>query len=461
MLGAAVALSVLACSKKDSSSPAPARSTAQVGSGSRPATWNFVLVTIDTLRADAVGAYGGEWKTPHLDAFAEESMLFQHAFATAPFTGPSHASILTSRHPSKHGVIFNGNRVRGSASQESVFVSEHLKDQGYATAAIVSMGPTSERYGFGRGFDYFDDDCWPAHGDNASDGACIIDRTRRWLERRRKDQRFFVWVHLFDPHFPYVCPAGMYQQQGLDPKEFVVRTKRRLHTMPAEQLRKAYLADVYEADHHFGQLLQIISDLGLRPTTVIGVTSDHGEYLGEHGLYGHSRLYDEVLHVPLMIAAPGLRPERRSDLVSIIDLAPTALDLLGLPPMPSAQGRSVVQQSASSEVPPVFAEWRDFGVVCSEHEAKEGDFQLSIRTDDEKLIIDWLFPDAGSQLFDLEKDPHEQENLYRVDGDEADTLGDALERHIKKDLDPNHLGRSDIEIDPQAMKMLRALGYVE
>lgn len=440
----------------------PAWTKAAPGPAAEGRAPNFVLVTIDTLRADAVGAYGAERKTRNLDAFAKQALVFENAFATAPFTGPSHASILTSRHPSKHGVVFNGHRVKGKASTDSVFVSEHLKKHGYATAAIVSApSPAQRKFGFGRGFDHFHDKCRPAHGDEASDGACVIAEARRWLENRPKDHPFFLWVHLFDPHFPYICPPEVYEKQGLDPKRWVVKNKRQLRKMTNEDVRKAYLADVYEGDLHFGELMNAIADLGLRPGTVVAVTSDHGEYLGERGFYDHHRLYDEVLQVPLMISAYGRPPARRSDLVSTMDLVPTALEILGVPAMPSAQGRSALDIDEAAPSPPIFAEWRHFRVVKDRENAREGDFQLGVRTSSNKLVADWLFPEQGSMLFDLRTDPEEANNLFSTDAETRKRLTATLEKHIEKDIDPKLLDRSDIEIDPETMKMLKALGYVE
>lgn len=422
---------------------------------------NFVLITIDTLRADAVGAYGGEWKTPHLDAFAERATVFEQAFSTAPFTGPSHASILTSRHPSKHGIIFNGHRVRGKASAESTFVSEHLKKQGFVTAAVISPSPTRKKFGFGRGFDSFHESCEPAHDDTAADGACIAAQARQWLQERPRGRRFFLWVHFFEPHFPYAGPAEMYEQQGLKPEDWIVTRMSKLQKMPDARVRKAYLADVYEGDHYFGALMQALSDLGLTRDTLVAVTSDHGEYLGEHDRYGHDGLYDEVLHVPLMIASPGRPSGRRSELVSTIDLVPTALELLAVPPMPSAQGRSLLNPAKDEPVPSVFAEWRHYRVVTRRRRAEPGDYQLGVRTPSSKLIVDWLFPEEGSMLFDLERDPNEQRNRLDTDEKQAKFMGAILERHKERELEEQHLEQSDIQIDSQTMKMLEALGYVQ
>lgn len=462
-VGAAITFAFAAlftgCTKKKSANPAWAEAAeAQLASDQRPR--NLVLVTIDTLRADAVGAYGSEWKTPNLDAFAKRAVVFDRAFSTAPFTGPSHASILTSRHPSKHGVVFNGHRVRGKASPDSVFVSEHLATHGYATGAVVSApSPVSKRYGFARGFDRYHQSCKAAHGDVAADGACIVTQSRRWLAEQKPDQPFFLWVHLFDPHFPYIAPAHIYDELGLDADKLVVTQMSRLKKLDPKRARKAYLVDVYEGDQHFGDLMKALVDLGLMKTTAVVVTADHGEHLGEHGRYEHSGLYDEVLHVPLMIAAPGLHPERRPELVSTIDIVPTLLDTLELPAMSSAQGRSVAERG--DRIEPVFAEWRHFRVVTNRAKAKQGDFQLGVRTDDHKLIVDWLFPDEGTMFFDLRTEPKEENNRFDLENSSVKTLSAILDAHIEHDLSLEHLQRSDIAIDPKTMKMLQALGYVE
>lgn len=448
------------CTKKKPEPPAwAAPGKAQLAMEQPPK--NFVLVTIDTLRADALGAYGGEWKTPHLDAFAKQALVFEKAFVTAPFTGPSHASILTSHHPSKHGVIFNGHRVRGEVSPDSVFVSEHLEARGYDTGAVVSArpSPVNKRYGFSRGFDHYHQSCRPAHGDVAADGACIVAKSREWLQQRGKEKPFFLWVHLFDPHFPYIGPDSIYEAQGLDRKEHAVKSMGRLRKMGPERARKAYLADVYEGDHYFGALMQSLVDLGLMRNTVVAVTSDHGEYLGEHGRYEHSRLYDEVLHVPLMISAPGLEPGRRAELVSTIDLVPTALELLRLPAMASAQGRSVLKEGDDPK--PIFAEWRHFRVVNKPEKAREGDFQIGVRTDANKLIVDWLFPEDGTMFFDLRGDPKEETNRFDPESTDVEALSRTLDEHIEQDLERENLQRSDMEIDPKTLEMLEALGYVE
>lgn len=417
---------------------------------------NLLLVTIDTLRADAVGAYGGEQPTRGLDRLAERSVVFENAYSTAPFTGPSHASILSARHPSKHGVLFNGHRVRGQATEDSVFVSEHLRGLGYRTGAVVSAAPVRAEYGFGRGFDVFEEDCPAMPGEAGADGECVLAAARRFLTE--PDQApFFLWVHLFDPHYPYTGPPYLWRERGLDPERDQLRAELGPETAPKEKLRAAYLADVAQADGYLERLLDLVEGAGLANETVVVVTADHGEYLADHDLFGHHGLRDEVLHVPLLIAGPGLAPGRDERLVSTLDAIPTALDLMGVPPLASGQGRSRVSKDVVTDA--VFAEWRHFNVVSGK-KVWPGSFQLGVRTESRKLIQDRLFPDAGL-LFDLSKDPAENRNLFGATSASPDALHARLERHVADDLEKEHVRRGDLPFDETTLERLRKLGYVE
>jgi arylsulfatase A-like enzyme len=166
---------------------------------------NLILVTVDTLRSDFLGVYGHEEPvSPNIDLMASRALIFERAYSTAPFTAPSHASILTAQHPSTHGVIFNGHRAPVTISGTSVTIAEHLQAEGFETAAVVSAGPLHSKYGFGRGFNEYHLVQRSAHGDLGGDGARVIQKAAEWLDSRRPGERFFLWVHLFDPHLQYV-----------------------------------------------------------------------------------------------------------------------------------------------------------------------------------------------------------------------------------------------------------------
>ncbi len=419
-------------------------------------TDNLLLVTVDTLRADAVGAYGSEQPTPALDRFAGRSVVYERAFSTAPFTGPAHASILSARHPSKHGVIFNGHRVAGEAGADSVFLSEHLRDAGYRTGAVVSAEPVTREFGFARGFDSFEQDCPRVPGDVGADGECVVGSARKFMEEHRGEP-FFLWVHLFDPHYPYAGPGWLWRERGLDAEKHQFDEPLSNGGTPPAKLRAAYLADVAQADGYFGRLMEVLDGLGLTGRTVVAVVADHGEHLGEHESFGHHGLRDEVLHVPLMIAAPGLAARRDPRLTSTIDIAPTVLELLGLPPLSSAQGRSL--SSASASRPVVFSEWRHFNIVSGGN-VWPGAFQFGMRTEGHKLIQDRLFPEE-SLVFDLSDDPGEERSLFVEKPALSAKLQGQLQRHVSRDLDAEHVRRTRLPFDEETLGKLRALGYVE
>ena len=413
---------------------------------------NLLLVTIDTLRADRLGAYGGDPRvSPRLDALARESLLFERAYATAPLTGPSHASILTGQHPSTHGIVFNGHRVPAPIAAGSVTLAEHLRDLGFATAAIVSGGPLDAEYGFARGFGDFQRIRTPGSPDHGGEGAAVTRAAIDWL--RGRAEPWFLWVHYFEPHLPYLASPEIYRTLGARP---VIVTWKNAARLPVADVRRSYGAEILETDRSVGALLDFLDEAGTTARTLVALTADHGDYLGEHGFYGHHGLYDGVLHVPLWFASPALgSPRRVSTPVSTIDLAPTVLDLLGLPPMSAVQGRSLVAADGATSRP-VFAEYRHYALVEGESAALPADHLTSVRDGDHKYIRDMRVPGA-SRLFDTRVDPGELRDLS--------PLAPAVLAHMERTLD-RHVAEigadaatAPIEIDAEGRAMLRELGY--
>ncbi len=420
---------------------------------------NLILITLDTQRADFLGSAGyPEVVSPHLDRLAERSLLFENAYATAPFTGPSHASILTGQHTSTHGVIYNGHRARSLAiGAKSVTLAEHLGQAGFNTKAVVSGGPLDARFGFGRGFEGYNLVPQMGYPDSGGDPAQVTRRAGNWLldwKHTGQQERFFLWVHYFVPHLPYLNrPAGR-DSLGIAFAQTV--DEANVATLPVQDVRQAYRAEVFEMDRFIGELLAKLEKLELADDTIIAVVGDHGEYLQEHGLTNHHRLYDEVLHVPMFIHWRDLKAvERRGAAVSTVDLVPTLLELLGVAEMPTAQGRSL-RRAAASE--PVFAEWRDFRLL-GDHDPRPGDFLVSVQDGQQKLIRDLLFP-TSSLCFDLAVDPNETNNLYGEDHPLTNELGALLDGHLKNGLPHGLAGIDDIQIDEKSLEMLRSLGYV-
>ncbi len=294
----------------------------------KAAGFNVLVVTFDTVRADAIGCYGDpRAKTPNVDRLASHGARFARAIAPAPTTMPSHSTLFTGLDPLTHGVHNNGTFRLGD---ERTTLAERLAAQGYHTAAVIGAFVLESRFGLGQGFEVYQDEL---HQDGAAEGAAhfverkagtVADHALAWLAKR--DARpFFLWTHFFDAHLPYMAP-----------EEYLKGQPRRDVSGPwdAEANRREYLAEVAYADHELGRLLDALGTETLARTLVV-FTSDHGEGLGEHGEYTHSRLiYEGSLRVPLVISCPALfeKPLVVSDRIAgLVDVVPTVLSLLGMP----------------------------------------------------------------------------------------------------------------------------------
>jgi arylsulfatase A-like enzyme len=290
-----VALAVITAGCRGTPQPQP----------STPAARHLLIVTIDTLRADRVGAYGdAAAQTPAIDALARRGTLFANAFAPTPVTLPSHASLMTGRYPAGHGARHNGMRLDLAVPT----LAERLSQAGFATAAFVAAFPLDRRFGLIKGFQTYGDrmprgaDGRPA---NERAGRQVVDEALAWLARRG-DERVFLWVHLFEPHAPYGDP-------------------RRGGSVDAR-----YREDIAEADR---QVARLLDGLGERAaSTLVVLAADHGEAFGEHGEISHSVfVYDTTLRVPLVVAGPNVGSGARiTTPVGLVDIAPTVTQQLGV-----------------------------------------------------------------------------------------------------------------------------------
>jgi arylsulfatase A-like enzyme len=290
-----------------------------------------VLVTIDTLRTDRLGCYGsGKKLTPNLDRLAAEGALFEDAGAAAPLTLPSHATILTGLLPPRHGLRDNDTPRALPAADQRDFLTgpEVFHNAGYATAAFVSGAPLAPRWGLDAGFETYDA---PPEGEPGSmslekrAGGETVDRAIGWLRSREVRRPFFLWVHLFDPHYPYRAPGGA----GLPPDS-----------------REAYDEEVAYADAQVGRLVEELRSEGVLDRAVVLACADHGEGLSEHGEATHGFfLFRTTLHVPLILRAPDRVPPgtRVKDRVSLADALPTIMDAARRPLTPGLlDGRSLL-----------------------------------------------------------------------------------------------------------------------
>jgi choline-sulfatase len=385
---------------------------------------DLVLITIDTLRADRVGAYGyARARTPNIDALAARGVRFEHAFATAPITLPSHASLMTGRYPPGHGARHNGMRVDAAVPA----LATTLSKASFATGAFVSAFPLDRRFGLNAGFDVYSDRLPRAPGgrpENERPGRDAVNEARVWLNplsvHGPVPARRFLWVHLFEPHAPY-GQAGS-----------------------GRPITDRYDDEVAESDAQIGRILEA---LGPRlASTLVVVSSDHGEAFGEHGEVSHSLfVYDTTLRVPLIIAGPGVPARTVTSPVSLVDVAPTVLRLLGLAPF-DADGIDLAPTFAGTELPA-----RD---LYAESFAPLLDFGWSplrtLRSERFKFI-----EAPRAELYDISRDPGETQDLSKADVPRAAALRDRVGRYSTDTLDTDRLAR----LDREALGRLQSLGY--
>ena len=381
---------------------------------------SLLLVTVDTLRADRVGAYGStQGLTPALDQLAASGWLFEHAVSSVPLTLPSHATILSGLDPLHHGVRNNGTYLF-PANRETL--ATRLKASGYATGAFVAAVVLDGRYGLNRGFDVYDDRIARASEGRSvleSERPCgtVVAGARAWIQSQAGP--FFAWVHIYEPHAPYAPPPDL---AALHPG-------------------RPYDAEVAAADRCLGEL--VAAARAARPEHLVtAVTSDHGEGLGDHGESTHGLfVYQSTLDVPMVISGTGVTAAKRTkDLARSADLAPTVLALLGVPGLGGVDGRDLTVGGGAGES---YAE--------SDYPTGFGWAPLrSWRLGDLKLI-----EAPKVELYDLTQDPGEKRNLAGAEPRDVERLRGVLHAALKSEIRP-----SARRVSGETEERLRSLGYV-
>jgi arylsulfatase A-like enzyme/Tfp pilus assembly protein PilF len=389
----------------------------------------ILLVTIDTLRADRLGYAGSNVETPNLDALAASGTVFLQAVSSAPLTLPSHATILSGLYPTRHGTRDNGT-FRVSDDVETV--AETLKANGYRTAAFVGAFVLDSRFGLEQGFELYDDDLAE---DNEYHQAyfperraeVVVSRAIDWI-RAHENERFFLWVHVFDPHAPHNPPSPFAERYG----------------------ENVYDAEVAYTDHALGPLFEAIRSGEGGEDVAVVVTADHGESLDEHGEWTHALfVYDSTMRVPLIVQAPGVPSGRRVERqVRTVDIAPTLLELGGVEPSRSMDGVSLRRAIEANEPePPAYGETfvPRYGFGWSE--------LRFLRTSRYKLI------DAPrKELYDLTVDPKELQNLW---SEELPPEARELERQLAAVIaSEGEVASSTLPVDEETAQRLESLGYV-
>ncbi len=382
-----------------------------------------ILITVDTLRADALGFAGNRRvATPVLDRLAAGGRVFDSAHAHCVTTLPSHASILTGLYPYQHGARHNGGFVLG---QDVPTLASRLRAAGFTTAAFVGAYPLAARFGLGRGFDLYDDDFGDQPG-VAEDvfsysergGHEVVERSLAWW-RARDGKRRFLWLHLFDPHAPYAPPEPFRSRYAEAP----------------------YLGEVSAVDSYLSELLAGFLD-GREEPTLIVFTSDHGEALGEHGELTHGLFaYESTLKVPLVLWGAGVAPGLDSRPARHVDLVPTILEALGVQPATDLPGWSLLGPAERHPDVSFFEALSanlDYGWAPLRGVLKDG-----------KKYVDLPIP----EFYDLRQDPAEDDNLFLEQRGSASALAEHLPSESQW---PPAAG----EISGEERSRLASLGYL-
>ncbi len=432
---AGIALSSLGCGQEEPLTPQPTPVPQSQKTAVRN-DLNIILVTIDTLRSDRISCYGSDLvATPHIDSFAEEGVRFANAASTVPFTLPAHSSILTGLYPPGHGVREN---VGYTLDKSIPTMAEVLAGNGYSTAAFVSAFVLDRRWGIGRGFEHYFDDFDLSGFESANlssvqrSGDITIDEAVKWIDQRPLEKPFLLWLHLYDPHDPY---------EPLEPYKSMYKDR-------------PYDGEVAYTDSLIGDFRQSLAERGLLENSLVILTADHGEGLGDHGEASHGFfVYDTTVHVALIMRLPDGTGAGQvvETAVSHVDLFPTVLDALKIDPPKTLHGRSLLptvddpglrfERSVYSEslYPLLHYGWAPL---------------RAIRMDNHKLI------DAPRpEVYDLTADQYEQNDMSGAFPAMVEDLKQRLSTlRTQIESDTSEV-ETAADIDPHTLAQLEALGY--
>jgi arylsulfatase A-like enzyme/Tfp pilus assembly protein PilF len=397
--------------------------------GDRPR--NVLLITLDTVRADRLGAYGyAGAETPHLDALAARGVRFDDAVAPSPITGPSHAAMFTGLYPGRLGVRDNATT---PLPDDAVTLAALLRERGFATGGFIGAFILDRPYGFANGFEHFGSGFERVESGREMNaerrGDAVVDDALAWLGSLPADRPFFGWVHLYDAHAEYAAPEPFGSQFRNNP----------------------YDGEIAFVDAQVGRLLDALRARGTFDDTLVIAIADHGEALGDHGEDEHGVfLYDEVIRIPWIAAGPGARPGHVvSEQVRAIDLMPTILDALGLDVPAELDGEpltALLRGGAREEAPPAYAESHYPRLHYGWSELR------AIRAEGWKAVAA-----PRPELYNLREDPGELHNLYGSRQALADRMIDQAAR-LGREMDAR--AAPVRAADRETLERLQSLGYV-
>jgi len=432
-----------------------AAAAAAAGCNPRPQP-DIVLVTIDTLRADRLGAYGYHRDTsPSLDALAKEGYLFENALSVMGTTLPAHVSLMTSAGTLTHGIKGNFNYlgVAYEGTRETSPLAVDLAAAGYETAAFVGATPLKRHAGLALGFDHYDD---PSERERSAEET--TEAVLAWLGRERT-RPFFLWVHYFDPHYKYRAPADYDSLFTTDAAQIEWLEGRGIDHRDPRVVRQnnRYDREVRYVDDQLGRVFRALKQGGLWERAAVLVTADHGEGLGQHDWMHHGYIYNEQLRVPLILKWPaGVGPrakgQRESRLVSLLDVVPTLVRHLGVPVAPERRARYEGLDLFAAETS------RDF--LFAERTTQE--FDWAEKRWFALTGLRWKYlhrSDEGDALFDLEADPGETTNVIARHPE----IARSMRRRIDDTLASARVPEADVPdgLPEELVEELRGLGYVE
>jgi len=434
----------------------------------------IILISLDTLRADHLGIYGYHRDTsPSIDAFAKESIVFEHAVVQSPWTLPSHMSIMTSLYPSFHGVTTLKKRL----ANEHVTLAELLQKGEYRTAAFTDGAYMRAEFGFDQGFDIYDGKRW------LIGIAEILPKVKKWLNKN-KSKPFFLFIHCYDIHSPYNPPPPYnnifhdftytgHLIPSLKNMGAARWNKLKVNDEDLRHIMALYDGGIRYTDKKIGEFLSYLQYSGLEDQSLIIITSDHGEEFKEHGSFLHWQLYYRPnLHVPLIMRIPNY-PKKEikiKELVQSIDLLPTILEIAGLAPHPKAQGRSLLPLIKRNKNFFNRSLWKAFhlfkkdSIISFAETTIESflepflgkDRNISIITDDYQMIHD--LKSQSTQLFNLKADPLAKNNIAKDHANISKRLLSQLEEVYS--VTPPYKAPI-ITLDEQTHEQLEALGYID
>jgi len=432
---------------------APPSESEEASAAPRPFARSVVLISIDTLRADHLGSYGyGRPTSPNLDALAARGARFTNCWSTAPWTVPAHFSMFTGLYPRSHGV----DGWEKSLAEETGTLAAAMKAAGFATAAFVNVKLLSDERGYGRGFDHYEL-VQPAKRPWST--TDVVERVLAW-HAEHASERYFLFVHLYDVHSDYVARRPyMRELADLDYRGPVRGTTRQLKKLrqgkigpwgeeEARRLRDLYDAGIRQLDDEIRPLLDAV----VADDVLVMVTSDHGEEFFDHGSVLHGRtVYEELVHVPLVLVGPGVEPGRTVDAnVSIVDLMPTALASTGIAIPDGLEG---VDLGPTWLGGPFDDERLLFGEADKWLAMEEGNYRRAVRRGSFKLVYDAL--SDRREVYDLSVDPDE---LHDLSGAEP-----ALSKALALELERFEAGARELEdsleLSEEELEALKELGY--